>query len=161
MSGISPNVLLGQNKASYNDYLKWIGNWRLTQSGEEKTPEIQEIWTRSKNGILEGKSIQINPESGDVLILEELRIQKKGKKIFYQAEVPNQNKGKSIYFHLTLQDSNSFTFENLTHDYPQIIHYEFSNEEEMSVTLSAPSNKKSTNQQTLKFRKNLSFTQPD
>jgi hypothetical protein len=114
-----------------------------------------------KNGFPEGKSIQINPEGGDTIVLEKLQIQKKGKKVFYVATVPNQNKGKSIYFQLTRQDSNSFRFENLTHDYPQIIHYKFNSEEELSVTLSAPSNNKLSNERTLRFRKILSFQKQD
>jgi hypothetical protein len=112
-----------------------------------------------KHGFPEGKSIQINSVNKDTLILEYLKIQRKGSQISYLAQVPNQNKGKIISFQLTQQDSSSYLFENLTHDFPQTIHYHFKLKDELTVTLKGQSNKGVKKEIALTFRR-LNFSSP-
>jgi len=63
-------------------------------------------------------------ESGQPVISEYLRIERKGRRLIYSSTVPGQNGGSEIQFTLKETDGREYSFRNPTHDFPRLIFYE-------------------------------------
>lgn len=94
-----------------------IGTW------ENKTPRgsIYETW--DKIGISEYAGMSYILKESDTVIFESIRLLEKSEGIFYIPRVEDQNEGLPIRFSLKSMTNKQFTFENLNHDFPQIISY--------------------------------------
>jgi hypothetical protein len=83
--------------------------------------------------ILKGKGLTI--ASGDTLFSENLRIEKVSGRIVYFADISDQNDGKAISFPLESRKTDVFHFENLDHDFPNRIIYEFHSDTLLEITV--------------------------
>lgn len=110
------------------------GTWQL------KNSNTFEIWQKQNNN-LSGRVIKL--ENTDTLLVEQLRIFRDKKDIYYEATVPSQNNGQPVRFKLTKQNNNKFEFENPDHDFPQKIVYTFENKNELRAIISGE-NKEAT-----------------
>lgn len=66
---------------------------------------------------------------------ENILLYKKNNDWYFVPTVFAQNNGEPVIFKLTEQNSNTFTFENKTHDFPERFIYHFRSAESLSVSL--------------------------
>lgn len=94
-----------------------IGTW------VSKTPKgsIYETWNKTTDIEFAGKSYIIKAK--DTIIFENIRLVQEQNKIFYIPTVKNQNKGLPVRFGIKTISDTQLIFENLQHDFPQIISY--------------------------------------
>ncbi len=108
------------NQAPVN--LDWlIGNWRDSTTWSFKKAQIIEKWTKS-NGVFSGTGIHVKNLT-DTTIAERIDIDCTGEPIFFSVDVTGQNNGETIHFELSNYSTDSVRFENMAHDFPQVISY--------------------------------------
>lgn len=103
-----------------NDLFKaeWlIGTW------ENKTSRgsIYETWNKTNNHAFSGKSYSVKEK--DTIVFESIRLVQEQDGLFYIPKVKNQNDGLPVLFAAKAITDNLLVFENLRHDFPQIISY--------------------------------------
>ncbi len=97
--------------------VEWVlGSWR----SEVGKNVFMEHWSRHDEHGFVGHAEAVNEEGGAVNF-EKLRLYEDGGTLVYEADVP-QNPAP-VAFRLTECRSDEFRFENLDHDFPQIIVY--------------------------------------
>lgn len=102
------------------DKLKVItGTWL----NKRATGDIQEHWDRKSETEFSGISYKIN--KADTVFLEKVRLYLLNKEIIYAPVAYGQNNEKEVLFKLKSMDRNRFVFENLQHDFPKRIVYDF------------------------------------
>ncbi len=116
---------------------KFIGAWEM--KGKRNT--LYETWSRIDNKTMLGKSRKIS-ENGDTTNLEIILLRKEGDDIFYTPTVIGLNNNKPVQFKLTSFSSNSYTFENLLHDFPKRIVYEFTGDDTLHTFIDNGPNEK-------------------
>lgn len=94
-----------------------LGNW------ESKSVEgnLTESWKKANDSTFQATSYFIKEK--DTLHFETIILEQKGEKVTYYATVQGQNEDKPIAFKLKTASEKELLFENLQHDYPQIINY--------------------------------------
>lgn len=129
------HIFLGCEVSSPNCSIfegKWVNN----------DSTLVEEWKIIGNEILlEGHSYSIS--NNDSSKLENLSVKIINNQIYYIARVHTQNQGKEIPFQLVAYDGNFFVFENLQHDFPQRITYNFTSNDSLTVTIEAVADKNS------------------
>ncbi len=113
------------------DQAKWIiGTW------EYKTSEgsIYEKWVKKDSLEFQGISYKINNQ--DTIVLETIRIVQENGNIFYIPKVQYQNNQQAVRFNIIRLRENYMSFENPSHDFPNIISYELINNDSLIATLS-------------------------
>ena len=114
----------------------WEGLQQLAGTWKRSSKSSFEKWEIASSTALLGEGYRQNAE-GEKQVTEYLRIiQQEGGGIAYQATVPDQNDGATVDFPLTFFTTNSWTFENPAHDFPQKIEYWFQDEQTLRVTVS-------------------------
>lgn len=98
----------------------------------DTTNSYVETWS-NKEGSLLGTGMTI--DNGDTLFEETLRITHESGRIYYFAKVAGQNEDRSVRFVLESSGSDSFSFVNKDHDFPQRITYTFNNNDQLKVTV--------------------------
>ena len=111
------------------DFSKLVGDWKT--SGEN--PSTLERW--SLNGdAMNGASFSVD---GSVMEIQEtIRIDGLETTPVYSPKVANQNDGHEIHFTCVNQNPNRIEFINEQHDFPQVILYEFINDDSLQATIS-------------------------
>ena len=97
---------------------EWLaGTW------ENKTPEgsVYETWSKSKDNEYAGKSYMVNEK--DTVIFETIRLVQEQDGLFYIPAVKDENNGLPVRFAGKTISETQLVFENLQHDFPQIITY--------------------------------------
>ncbi|MCJ7936318.1 MAG: DUF6265 family protein [Chryseobacterium sp.] len=106
-------------KQSEISRLEWLlGTW------ETKTSKgsLYETWTRKSNTEFQGKSYYLNKK--DTLLFESVRLVEKDKKLHYIVSVKKHNNELPVDFvSKMVKEPASVVFENLQHDFPQVITY--------------------------------------
>ncbi|AZA90098.1 MULTISPECIES: DUF6265 family protein [Bacteroidota] len=94
-----------------------IGTW------ENKTLKgtIYETWKKISDNELSGMSYIVKDK--DTIVFETIRLVQEQEVLFYIPTVKNQNDGLPVRFTAKLISENQMIFENLQHDFPQIISY--------------------------------------
>jgi len=94
-----------------------IGNW------ENKTPKgnIYETWSKASDNELTGKSYIVKEK--DSIIFEKIRLVQEQYGLFYIPTVKNQNDNLPVRFAFKTISETQLIFENIQHDFPQIISY--------------------------------------
>ena len=125
-----------------------IGKWKV----EDK--DQYEVWEKTTDNELKGIGYKLN---GDVkMTLEYLTLKIRGSKVFYTAVVQGQNNEDGIDFMLVRHDNEEkWIFENLTHDFPNRIIYNFLGEHELLVEVT---DKKSVGYSFSMFREKKKIT---
>ncbi|MBN2777388.1 MAG: SRPBCC domain-containing protein [Bacteroidales bacterium] len=91
------------------------GKWKV------ENKDIYEEWEMVTTSEYVGSSYKIIDDKK--VVSENLSIRNSAKSVIYTATVLNQNQGKGIEFTLNKIDANTFSFENLNHDFPKKIIY--------------------------------------
>lgn len=114
---------------------KWlIGTW------ENKTPKgnIYETWSKTSDIEFSGKSYVINEK--DTITFENIQLVQEQDELFYIPIVKNQNNGLPIRFANKAISEKQLVFENLQHDFPQIISYTKISEDSLVAVISGTKN---------------------
>ncbi|MBK8845473.1 MAG: hypothetical protein IPO27_02500 [Bacteroidetes bacterium] len=85
---------------------------------------MQELWTKINDTTSHGQSVIISA-NGDTTFLENVLVKKVKGVWYYAPTVTDQNEGKEVLYKLISAESNTYTFENKNHDFPQRIIYSF------------------------------------
>ena len=118
---------------------KWlIGTW------ENRAPKgsVFETWTQKNSFELVGRSYTIAGK--DTITLETVRITMDGKQLLYIPTVNNQNDKKPIPFSMKSLSKNEMIFENLNHDFPNIIAYQRINNDSLIAYINGKDNREAT-----------------
>ena len=126
--------LAQENK--FQDFDIFVGKWER----DIKKGMTHEFWEKIDNSTYKGKSLNIT--SRDSTILETVFIKIFDNEIYYIVSVPGQNKEKPVEFKLVNKDNDTFVFENLKHDFPQIIIYKFVSKENLKAQIKGKINDK-------------------
>jgi hypothetical protein len=112
--------------------MNWlIGNW------ENKIDEglLTETWTKENDSTFSGTTYFIINKK-DTVHSETILLKQLNNQLIYSPTVKGQNNDEPVDFKLSLENENTFTFENLKHDYPQKIVYKKVNENSLVATIS-------------------------
>lgn len=113
-------ILCAWTTKQTNDIKKaeWlIGTW------ENKTPKgsIYETWNKVSDNEFTAKSYIIKEK--DTIVFESIQLVQEQGGLFYIPMVKNQNDGLPVRFATKTISETQLIFENLQHDFPQIISY--------------------------------------
>lgn len=94
-----------------------VGTW------ENKTSRgtIYETWIKNSNNELSGKSYIIKEK--DSIVFETIRLLQMQNSIYYIPTVKGQNNEEPVKFEGKMITDTQLVFENLQHDFPQVITY--------------------------------------
>ncbi len=111
-----------------------IGTW------ENKTSRgsMYETWTKLNDKELSGKSYIIKEK--DTMVFETVRLVQEQDGLFYIPTVKNQNAGLPVRFAAKTFSETQLIFENLQHDFPQIISYQKINADSLVAETSGTKN---------------------
>ncbi len=123
-------------KETLNNFDIFVGKWER----DIKKGMTHEFWEKVDANTFNGKSLNI--VGGDSTVLETVFIKKIDREIYYIVTVAGQNKEKAVRFKLVNIENNTFVFENLQHDFPQIIIYEFDSNEKLKAQIKGKINEK-------------------
>ncbi|WP_229241019.1 DUF6265 family protein [Dyadobacter sp. SG02] len=101
-----------------------VGTWLNKRS----RGDIYETWTRKSEKEFAGMSYTLanaGATAGDTTPLEKVRLYIQGNEIVYAPVAAGQNDDKEVLFKLKTIEGNRFVFENLQHDFPKRIVYDF------------------------------------
>ena len=121
----APIFLKAQTDLSQLSFLE--GTWK--RDGKES----YESWKMTSENEMRGTSYRV--KEGQKRTVETLKISPQNQNIVYEATVMSQNGGKAIPFTLNPKVKDKLSFENLTHDFPNMIQYQLVNEEELLVNV--------------------------
>ncbi|WMX12346.1 MULTISPECIES: DUF6265 family protein [unclassified Aureispira] len=97
---------------------KWLlGTWK----NEMPQGNIYETWSAINEHEFAGKSYLIQEK--DTSFFEHIQLLQKSNAFYYIPTVKNQNEGLPIRFKAKKVSKNQLVFENLKHDFPQLISY--------------------------------------
>lgn len=94
-----------------------IGTWENNTSKDT----IYETWKKNNDNELSGMSYIIKDK--DTIVYENIQLVQEKDKLVYIPIVKNQNGGLPVRFTAKMVSENHMVFENLQHDFPQIISY--------------------------------------
>ncbi len=101
-----------------------------------------ENWQLIDDSTLSGNGFSLRDQ--DTVFAEILMLTLRKDKITYIAKDSEQNRAQTIPFLLKKARKNSFVFENLEHDYPQRIIYEFEKDTLLNIRLETAKGTKGT-----------------
>ena len=111
--------------------VSWIiGTWAY----DNPPRTIYESWSWNGEQELLAKSYRL--EGTDTVLLERVQLVATEEGIFFRPTVENQNEGETITFTLNTMTENGWMFENLQHDFPQLIAYRRVGEDSLVATIS-------------------------
>lgn len=120
-------VVVSCNQAvSQDPVYQLVGEWQV-----EGKPTY-EAWELT-DGKLVGEGYKIKDDQK--FVSETLSISNESGDWTYSATVPNQNEGRTIPFKLNTKVADKLSFENLSHDFPKKIQYQFLSEKEIFVSV--------------------------
>lgn len=98
-----------------NTPLFLIGTWKV------ENKEDYEVWTATDASTMQGQGYKIR--GGQKTVTEYLSIKNVDGKTVYTATVPGQNNEQPVDFVLNTEVTGKYSFENLSHDFPQKVQY--------------------------------------
>lgn len=108
------------------DDISWIaGDWQQVTAGKASSKVAHESWNQVSSNTLEGLGFMLD-KNDDVVFQESLRIVEMQGQLFYLAKTDGN--ALPIAFEADSCDRNQVKFLNLSHDFPNIIHYTLSKE---------------------------------
>jgi hypothetical protein len=129
--------LNSEHKKQMKPELAWQGLQKLKGIWYDQGMKIYETWEDNGNFNLKGADYDLDV-AGNRLVSERLRLAyATDGTITYTATLIKENAGKATSFVLTEATSDSFTFENPTHDFPKKIVYKVISDQAMDATISA------------------------
>jgi len=116
------SALFGQQK----EFGWLIGTWQDAKYSFE-------VW-KDEGSFLSATAYQIDHQSGNKNVNEEIKLIKKGNDFYYVPDVAGPQ--GPVEFKIISFDRNSFTAENPDHDFPKKIIYKKINEQQLEATIS-------------------------
>ncbi len=117
-----------------------IGTWEnKTQRGS-----IYETWAKISDDELSGKSYILKEK--DSIVFETIRLVQEQNNFFYVPKVKNQNDELPVRFASKIISETQLVFENLQHDFPQVISYTKINADSLVAEISGTKNGKERKQ---------------
>ena len=111
--------------------VNWLnGRWE----SEAKKGIIYEEWKLAEDVKMVGRSYRVY--KFDTTFMETMEITMEGSDIFYTATVKDQNAGAPVRFKMTDGNTMHMTFENKEHDFPQIIKYQWKQNNHFNAEIS-------------------------
>ena len=107
-----------------------LGNWEQILSNGTVT----ESWKQVNDSIYRGTTFFI--KNNDTIHKENIVLTQKKETLLYTTTVDGQNNDQPVAFNLTSAVQNTFSFENLNHDYPQKIVYKKISDTHFLITIS-------------------------
>jgi len=118
----------GDSTFSQEDFEKLkpiAGTWHTKRT----KGDIYETWQRRSAKEFAGLSYTVS--NGDTMPLEKVRLYLQGTEIIYAPVAIQQNDDKEVLFKLKSIEGNRFVFENLQHDFPKRIVYDFKSKDSL------------------------------
>lgn len=110
-----------------------IGSWKMhTQKGE-----IWERWQQEKQQL---KGVSFSVKAKDSTLLEDVILGMHNGKLCYAPRTNGDAESKRVYFTLVKSTATRFEFENLQHDFPQRIVYQFFGTDSLHAWIEGPIN---------------------
>jgi hypothetical protein len=106
----------------FNKLLAIKGDWSM----DSRKGTLYESWQQINDSSLKGRSYRLI-NSIDTLLIEEVELVKRGNEVLYIPVVVGQNNMHPVVFKLTKTSTDTFSFDNPEHDYPQRVIYELPN----------------------------------
>ncbi len=117
-----------------------VGTWEnKTQNGS-----IYETWAKQSEVELAGKSYMLKEK--DTIVFETIRLLQENNNLFYIPKVKNQNDNLPVQFTAKTVSDKELVFENLSHDFPQVISYSKINADSLVAEISGTKNGKERKQ---------------
>lgn len=117
--------------------IEWhLGIWEM----KNERGTTYERWYKLNKNEFAGESFIVN--GMDTLVLENIRLIYKSLKLHYIPTVKGQNNEQAVQFIEKKLASNYFIFENLKHDFPQLISYTLINNDSLRAVISGKNNNK-------------------
>lgn len=129
--------LYGWAVQKINDIKKtaWLtGTWEIKSS----RGSIFETWDKVDDNAFSGKSYRIKEK--DTIVFENIQLLQEQNRLVYIPTVKNQNAGLPVRFVSTTISEKELVFENLQHDFPQIISYKKINADSLVAEISGIKN---------------------
>lgn len=108
------------------------GTWKI----DKKNGSTFEIWQIKNDTLMSAISYHVNGK--DTAQLESVDLAFSNGKITYTPTTPNQNQGVPVVFTLANVNGNKYSFENKTHDFPQVITYDLQSKDRLLAAISGP-----------------------
>lgn len=122
------------NKIKSAEWL--VGDWvNKTQRGY-----VYESWSKKTALELSGKSYLI--KANDTIVLETVRLIEEANSLHYIPVVKNQNGGLPVRFTAKTVSDSVMVFQNMEHDFPQVISYTRINADSLVAEISGTSDGK-------------------
>ncbi|MGB3947396.1 MAG: DUF6265 family protein [Bacteroidia bacterium] len=118
---------------AYNQINKayfFIGEWE----NKEKDGLLIERWQKLNDSVFVGESYFVS--NNDTLNSEKIRLEQRGKELYFIPIVKGQNNNQPVEFKLTKSSNNQMVFENQQHDFPTKISYSNLSSNSMSASVS-------------------------
>ena len=110
-------AMKSKQNTTFDKTLWLLGTW------ENKTSRgsIYEHWTAALPHSLSGKSYMIRGQ--DTTVFETITVKEDADGLWYIPTVTNQNNNRAVKFKAKVVEDSLMVFENLRHDFPQVISY--------------------------------------
>jgi len=106
------------------DQISWIvGDWQQTTATKTSSKTAYESWLKVSENTLEGIGLTLD-QNDKVVFQESLRIVAMQDQLYYLAKVANND--LPVAFKAVSCDETHVKFQNQSHDFPNVIHYRFS-----------------------------------
>jgi len=115
--------------------VEWLtGTWL----NKTKSSAIYEEWVRLNEQKLIGRSFLL--ENPDTVTLETIELIDERNTLFYIPTVSDQNNEQPVRFQMNNYTNNLISFENVDHDFPQVISYKRIGNDSLIATISGVRN---------------------
>jgi hypothetical protein len=130
-----------QKQPSIKQFSWLVGNWKLEKE------EAYEKWEVVNDTTLGGigyhfKVEEHDKDETDIIFDESIRLISRGDKFYYIPAPRNQNGGKEVEFEIVSFTKNSFTAENLKHDFPNRIVYKLEGDNQLHAYIEGKNKKR-------------------
>ena len=103
---------------------------------ESKGSTTFEVWKVENDSLMSATSYKVSKR--DTTWLEAIKLVFSNGKILYMPVTKDQNQQQPIAFTLVTISGNKYTFENKTHDFPQLITYDLQSKDRLLAAISGP-----------------------
>ena len=108
-----------------------VGTW---ESKDDLGNASYESWEKISDNELSGRSYVIM--EADTFVIETIQLLQQKDSLFYTATVNGQNENQPIRFSLVSLSENTMSFENVKHDFPQVVSYRKINSDSLVAEIS-------------------------
>lgn len=128
-------LIISCSETSQLQKADWLqGTWE----NKTKKGSVYETWIKESNQKFSANSFKL--KEGDTLILERIDLIQEEDNVFFIPLVSDQNEGLPVRFTIKKMSDTQMVFENLSHDFPQIITYTQVSNDSLLASISGKQN---------------------